>query len=63
MDNKPGFKQKLSSWFLQYQRVWRLLRKPTMAEYKTISKVSAIGVLVIGALGFVISVVMTLAFS
>ena len=48
----------LSSQYHKYLRVWRLLKKPTMAEFKTISKVSAIGLLVIGALGFVISVAM-----
>ena len=62
MENKPKLKQRLSSWFLQYQRVWRLLRKPTMSEFKTVSKVSAIGILLIGAIGFIISVAMTLAF-
>ena len=63
MEHKPSVKQKMSSWFLQYQRVWRLLRKPTMNEFKTVAKVSAIGILIIGALGFIISIGMTLAFS
>jgi protein translocase SEC61 complex gamma subunit len=55
-------KEKLSSQFIQYQRVWRILRKPTMDEFKTISKVSAIGLLVIGAAGFVIAEIMALVF-
>jgi len=50
--------RKLSSQYNKYLRVWRLLRKPTMTEFKTISKVTAIGLLIIGALGFVISVLM-----
>ncbi|MFH0712121.1 MAG: protein translocase SEC61 complex subunit gamma [archaeon] len=50
--------QKLSPQYHKYLRVWRLLKKPTMSEFKTISKVSAIGLLVIGALGFTISVAM-----
>ena len=54
--------RKISSQYHKYLRVWRLLKKPTMQEFKTISKVSAIGLLVIGALGFAISVVMKLAF-
>lgn len=53
---------KLSSEYQKYSRVWRLLRKPTMDEFKTISKVSAVGMLVIGALGFVISIAMNLIF-
>ena len=48
----------LTTQYNKYLRVWRLLRKPTMEEFKTVSKVSAIGLLIIGALGFVISVAM-----
>ena len=55
-------KTKLSSKFVQYQRVWRILKKPTMEEFKTVSKVSAIGLLVIGAIGFIISTAMTTTF-
>ena len=50
--------RKISTQYHKYLRVWRLLKKPTMEEFKTISKVSIIGLLVIGALGFAISVVM-----
>jgi protein translocase SEC61 complex gamma subunit len=48
--------RKITTQYHKYLRVWRLLKKPTMAEFKTISKVTAIGLLVVGALGFVISV-------
>ena len=54
--------RKLSSQYNKYLRVWRLLRKPTAEEFKTISKVSVVGLLVIGALGFAISVAMKLVF-
>ena len=46
--------QKLKSFFLQSTRVWHVLKKPTMEEFKTIAKVSALGILVIGAIGFII---------
>jgi len=52
--------RKISAQYNKYLRVWRLLKKPTMEEFKTISKVTVIGLLVIGALGFAISVVMKL---
>ncbi|MBU2576817.1 MAG: protein translocase SEC61 complex subunit gamma [Nanoarchaeota archaeon] len=52
----------LSSQYHKYLRVWRLLKKPSMAEFKTISKVSAIGILIIGAVGFAISVAMKTVF-
>jgi len=41
-------------------RVWHVLRKPTMREYKTISKVAALGLLGIGLIGFLISIVINL---
>ncbi len=51
---------KLSRWtsmqYHKYLRVWNLLKKPSMEEFKMISKVSMIGLLVIGALGFLLSV-------
>lgn len=46
---------KLKSFVLQSKRVWHVLRKPSGAEFKTIAKVSALGILVIGAMGFLIS--------
>ncbi len=58
MSNK--LTRKLSSQYHKYLRVWRLLKKPSMTEFKTISKVSAIGILIIGAVGFAISVLMNL---
>ncbi len=47
-----------TSQYHKYLRVWRLLRKPTVEEFKVTLKVSVVGLLVIGALGFVISVAM-----
>jgi protein transport protein SEC61 subunit gamma and related proteins len=44
--------------FTQYKRVWRLLRKPSKEEFLTISKVSAVGLLIIGAIGFLIAMAM-----
>lgn len=59
MDNqnfpKPGIKTKIHSFFLQSKRVWHVLRKPTNEEFKTIAKVSAIGILIIGVMGFLIA--------
>jgi protein translocase SEC61 complex gamma subunit len=48
-------KQRLLAQYQRYLRVWRLLKKPTMEEYRMISKVTAIGLLVLGALGFAIA--------
>lgn len=46
---------KLKSFVIQSKRVWTILRKPTGEEFKTVSKVSAIGILILGAMGFVIA--------
>lgn len=50
-----NIKNKVVSLFNQYRRVLRLLKKPTMDELKTISKVTAIGLLIIGFIGFLIT--------
>ncbi|MEK6914183.1 MAG: protein translocase SEC61 complex subunit gamma [Nanoarchaeota archaeon] len=49
----------IKSFLNQSLRVWKLLKKPTNEEFKTISKVSAIGLCIIGLLGFLINLIMT----
>jgi protein transport protein SEC61 subunit gamma-like protein len=49
---------RIKSFFIQCKRVWMILRKPTTEEFKTIAKVSAIGLLIIGLAGFIISDIM-----
>lgn len=50
--------QKLKSFFFKSKRVWHVLRKPTRKEFETITKVSAVGILIIGIGGFIISIIM-----
>lgn len=47
--------EKLKSFIIQSTRVWHVLRKPTSEEFKTVSKVSAIGILILGAIGFLVA--------
>lgn len=47
--------QRIKSFFIQSKRVWHLLRKPTGEEFKSIAKVATIGILVLGAGGFIIA--------
>jgi len=49
---------KTKAFFIKSKRVWRTLKKPTRKEFEQIAKVSAIGILILGALGFLISIVM-----
>lgn len=46
---------KIKSFILQSKRVWHVLKKPSKEEFLTVAKVSAIGILALGALGFIIS--------
>ena len=46
------------SFLMQCKRVWYILRKPTRKEFETVAKVSALGILVIGLIGFIMSVIM-----
>ncbi len=50
--------EKLKSFFSQCVRVWRVLRKPTKDEFIMISKVSGIGILALGLIGFLIGAMM-----
>lgn len=46
------------SFFLKSKRVWYVLKKPTKEEFVTIAKISAVGILVVGVVGFMISIAM-----
>lgn len=45
---------KFKSFILESIRVLKLTKKPSRIEFKTIVKASAIGILIIGLIGFVI---------
>lgn len=53
-----GWKQRFVSFALQSKRVWHVLRKPSSDEFKAVAKISALGIVAIGALGFLVSLVM-----
>ena len=39
-------------------RVWHLMKKPSKQEWTTIAKVSAIGLGLIGLIGFIVALIM-----
>ncbi len=51
------FTAKLKNYLNECMRILRITRKPTNEEYKTIVKASGIGILVIGLIGFIITMV------
>lgn len=48
---------KIKSFYKECVRVFRITKKPTKEEYKAILKVSGLGILLIGFIGFVIHVI------
>jgi protein transport protein SEC61 subunit gamma and related proteins len=48
------------SFFLKCKRVWQVLKKPTKKEFELTAKVSAIGIGILGLLGFLISLIMSI---
>ena len=51
---KEAFRD-LNSFVLKCKRVWMILRKPGSDEFNSVAKISAIGILIIGLIGFVVS--------
>ena len=49
---------KSKTFFIKCRRVWHALKKPTRKEYEQVAKVSAIGIVLLGIIGFLVSLVM-----
>jgi protein transport protein SEC61 subunit gamma-like protein len=47
----------LREFFHECKRVWRVARKPDKSEYLTIAKVTGLGILLVGFIGFIIMIV------
>jgi protein transport protein SEC61 subunit gamma-like protein len=47
---------KIKVFIKKCKRVWHALKKPTKQEFEMTAKVSAIGILILGAIGFLISI-------
>ena len=48
----------LNSFYKKCKRVWKILKKPTKEEWQQVAKVSAVGIGIIGVIGFIISIIM-----
>jgi protein transport protein SEC61 subunit gamma-like protein len=48
----------IKSFIVKCKRVWLALKKPSKKEFEMIAKVSAVGILILGFLGFLISIIM-----
>ncbi len=56
-----SWKTRLGSFMLQSKRVWHVLKKPSSEEFKGVAKISALGIAAIGALGFLVSLIMKIS--
>ena len=52
-----SIKFKIKNFFSECKRVWIVTRKPTNEEFKTITKVTGIGIIIICVIGFLINVI------
>jgi len=62
-EQKPSLLSKLKRFVRECGRVIKVTKKPDKFEFKTIVKVSAIGIAVIGFIGFIVSMIKQIFFS
>ena len=55
-----GFSHKFKSFLVKCKRVWHTLKKPSRKEFEMIAKISAIGIAILGLLGFLVSIIIKL---
>ena len=49
--------EQLKNFIAKSKRVWLVMKKPTRREYNMVAKISAIGILALGIVGFIISMI------
>ena len=54
---KPSLKDKLKNYVTECRRVLTVTKKPTKMEFSAIVKVTSLGILLIGAIGFLIQLI------
>ena len=61
-ENRASWKYKIKSFIGECIRVLKVTKKPDAFEFKTIVKVSGLGILIIGLIGFVVQMIKLLFF-
>lgn len=56
LEHNPTLYSRLKSFLFECKRVFRVTKKPTKEEFKGIVKISAIGIALIGLIGFLIQI-------
>jgi len=60
--HKKTFMSKLKEFGVECKRVLKVTKKPTMQEFKIIVIVTGIGILIVGFIGFLITITRQLLF-
>jgi protein transport protein SEC61 subunit gamma-like protein len=55
-------KESINSFLKQCERVLRVSKKPDAEEYKTVAKVTGVGILIIGVVGYIVEVLSQILF-
>ena len=61
-EKKPGLGKKLKRFWIECKRVLRVTKKPDGPEFKLVVKISALGMAVIGIIGFLIHFIKEIIF-
>ncbi len=61
-EEKPTLMKKLKRFTKECIRVLKVTKKPTKEEFKTIVKVTGLGIIIIGLLGFLIQLIKIMFF-
>ncbi len=56
-EEKPTFWFKTKKFYKESLRVLKVTKKPDAEEFKTIVKVSGLGIIIIGLIGFIIQII------
>ncbi len=54
--------ESLKSFLIKSKRVWLIMKKPTRKEFEMTAKISALGILLLGVIGFLISIILSFFF-
>lgn len=54
--------ESLKAFTAKCKRVWMVLKKPSKKEFEMVAKVSAIGIVALGVIGFLISIIIKVFF-
>jgi len=62
-EEKPNLWYKFKRFVIECKRVLKVTKKPSNLEFKTIVKVSGLGMIVIGLIGFIVQMIKQLFFT